>query len=84
MAEKLIPGIPLQTRIAILQQTSVEQKPGQGESAPVVTGGQLSVLETVIDRATSRSEIQQEIDGVLPASKVCLHLLIAFSSFKGR
>ncbi|KAH8589657.1 P-loop containing nucleoside triphosphate hydrolase protein [Bisporella sp. PMI_857] len=62
VAEKLIPGIPLQTRIAILQQTSVEQKPGQGESAPVVTGGQLSVLETVIDRATSRSEIQQEID----------------------
>jgi hypothetical protein len=67
VAEKLIPGIPLQTRISILQQTS-NKGPGSGdasESGKEIHGfpnGQLSVLEAVIDRATSRNEIQREID----------------------
>lgn len=69
MAEKLIPGIPLKTRISILQQTSTNgalsgsgSEAGESSKEPT-SGGQLSVLETVIDRATSRNEIQQEIDG---------------------
>jgi hypothetical protein len=69
VAEKLIPGIPIQTRIALLQQTSTSgpAAEGAGESGESSQGslssGQLSVLETVIDRATSRNEIQHEIDG---------------------
>jgi len=64
VAEKLIPGIPIQTRIAILQQTSSSEQSGVDLSAPVESSRQLSVLETVIDRATSRNEIQNEIDGM--------------------
>ncbi|KAH7386581.1 P-loop containing nucleoside triphosphate hydrolase protein [Cadophora sp. MPI-SDFR-AT-0126] len=66
IAEKLIPGIPIQTRISLLQQTSSD---GSEESEVTnslqnikLEGNQLSVLEAVIDRATSRSEIQREID----------------------
>ncbi|KAL2065197.1 hypothetical protein VTL71DRAFT_2866 [Oculimacula yallundae] len=67
VAEKLIPGIPIQTRISILQQTSND---GSEDGSDVtkslqdldILGKNLSVLEAVIDRATSRSEIQREID----------------------
>jgi hypothetical protein len=70
VAEKLIPGIPLPTRISILQQTSAEDQPAssmavessQAESSGM-SSGQLSVLAEVINKATSRNEIQQEIDG---------------------
>jgi hypothetical protein len=68
VAEKLIPGIPIQTRISILQQTSeIESNTGSagGESEPEPFLGQFSVLETVIDRAISRNEIQYEINGKL-------------------
>jgi len=71
IAEKLIPGIPVQTRISILQQTSTsDERSGEangGSSGTLSTddAGKLSVLETVIDRATSRNEIQHEIDGLL-------------------
>ena len=60
IAEKLIPGIPIQTRISILQQTdsgSVDTEDGKQESG-------LSVLEEVIDRATSKNEIQREINSM--------------------
>ncbi|KAG9230630.1 P-loop containing nucleoside triphosphate hydrolase protein [Amylocarpus encephaloides] len=65
VAQKLIPGIPLPTRISILQQTDADK-----ETVSQNIGGQsasnsqnhLSVLEAVIDKATSRSEIQKEID----------------------
>ncbi|KAI9645336.1 hypothetical protein NHQ30_006072 [Ciborinia camelliae] len=59
IAEKLIPGIPIQTRISILQQTDAGER----------GGSELSVLEEVIDKATSRSEIQHEIDEALVLSK---------------
>ncbi|KUJ14595.1 ABC transporter-like protein [Mollisia scopiformis] len=66
VAEKLIPGIPIQTRISILQQTATDgSADGEkaGFSVPAVSSQTLfSVLEAVIDRATSRNEIQQEID----------------------
>ncbi|KAK0627647.1 ABC transporter [Immersiella caudata] len=68
IAEKLIPGIPEKTRVAILQQTNAsdantEPLPGSSEAASGPT-----VLEDVIDKATARSELEQEIhalsDGV--------------------
>lgn len=69
VAEKLIPGIPIQTRISILQQTTSSTGPSSGSSdGPAgateieAPSSQMSVLETVIDRATSRNDIQQEID----------------------
>ncbi|KAJ8058556.1 hypothetical protein OCU04_012734 [Sclerotinia nivalis] len=68
IAEKLIPGIPVQTRISILQQTDADSKEsdeeGSSENAESgeKRGSKLSVLEEVIDRATSRSEIQHEVD----------------------
>ena len=70
VAEKLIPGIPIPTRISILQQTATDEAQhtstgggsSQSQSTPTA-GSQLSVLAEVIDRATSRNEIQREIDG---------------------
>ncbi|ESZ97224.1 hypothetical protein SBOR_2389 [Sclerotinia borealis F-4128] len=69
IAEKLIPGIPLQTRISILQQTDADSKDadqnkGVGENVESVEKmkSKLSVLEGVIDKATSRSSVQHEID----------------------
>jgi len=68
IAQKLIPGIPIQTRISNLQQTSDESPASEIDEVTasmkelMVSNNQLSVLEAVIDRATSRNEIQYEID----------------------
>lgn len=65
----MIPGIPIQTRIAILQQTSNDgtvaddSAAAGGVASTTGLGKQVSVLEDVIDEATSRSDIQHEIDG---------------------
>ncbi|KAM7203500.1 hypothetical protein V8F33_002120 [Rhypophila sp. PSN 637] len=65
ISEKLIPGIPEKTRIAILQQTnaaganvddSLIKETGAAESTQEPT-----VLEDVIDKATAKSELEQEI-----------------------
>lgn len=64
IAEKLIPGVPEQTRVAILQQTSVEDANTDdiaGGSSAAQDGP--SVLEAVVDKATARSELEQEING---------------------
>ncbi|KJZ79827.1 hypothetical protein HIM_00541 [Hirsutella minnesotensis 3608] len=58
IAEKLIPGIPEDTRIAILQQTRLTDGPQSPDSSD---GPQLSVLQQVIDKATARDTIEQEI-----------------------
>lgn len=69
IAERLIPGIPEETRISILQQTN-----GGAVSTNVIAqaGGETSgegslrgptVLEEVVDKATARSELEQEING---------------------
>ncbi|GKZ52870.1 hypothetical protein AnigIFM49718_003522 [Aspergillus niger] len=73
IAEKLIPGIPENTKIAILQQTRLTD----GADGPKPAGGDsigLSVLQTVIERATSRSTIEQEIlsTSMLEADKLAL------------
>jgi len=71
VAEKLIPGIPIQTRISILQQTASDGSDPTADAANAFKGldisssNQLSVLEEVIDRATSRNEIQTEIEGMV-------------------
>ncbi len=71
MAQKLIPGIPIKTRISILQQTASDGSDPAVDAAAALKGleisssSQLSVLEEIIDRATSRNEIQQEIDGMI-------------------
>ncbi|GLA58277.1 hypothetical protein AtubIFM56815_008597 [Aspergillus tubingensis] len=60
IAEKLIPGIPENTKIAILQQTRLTD----GAKDPKQEGRDntgLNVLQTVIERATSRTTIEQEI-----------------------
>lgn len=63
IAEKLIPGIPEASRIAILQQTKLtegeeDSKPGSGSQATTT-----STLQEVIERATSRNAVEQEIKG---------------------
>ncbi|KAI1482431.1 P-loop containing nucleoside triphosphate hydrolase protein [Daldinia eschscholtzii] len=63
IAEKLIPGIPEETRIAVLQQTGVQDvNADEGPVPPPSEGEGLSVLKEVIERATAKQEIQKEID----------------------
>ncbi|KAG6315271.1 hypothetical protein E4U44_001455 [Claviceps purpurea] len=67
IAEKLIPGIPEGTRIALLQQSRLVD--GDDNAASAAKGnGKLSVLQEVVDRATARCIVEQEIkflsDGV--------------------
>lgn len=52
IAERLIPGIPEETRIAILQQT---------DAGAVSSGSARTVLEQVIESATSKDELEKEI-----------------------
>lgn len=52
IAEKLIPGIPEETRIAILQQTDSEH---------IVAATRNTVLEEVIEKATSKDVVDHEV-----------------------
>ncbi|ELQ37556.1 ATP-binding cassette sub-family F member 2 [Pyricularia oryzae Y34] len=61
IAEKLIPGIPEATRISILQQTDATDETALGVQSSSSNGKALSTLDEVIERATSRSELEQEI-----------------------
>ncbi|KAI1855858.1 hypothetical protein JX265_012121 [Neoarthrinium moseri] len=66
IAEKLIPGIPEETRVVLLQQTNITDEnlsDAKDYSRSSNTGSSgLSVLEEVIERATARQEVQREID----------------------
>lgn len=62
IADKLIPGIPEGTRIAILQQTKLTDDDGDEDSRQA-RKAEASVLQEVIDRATARDTIEQEIKG---------------------
>jgi hypothetical protein len=75
IAERLIPGIPEGTRISILQQTNAGAA-GHNEVSQVdkadkshVSAGP-TVLEEVIDKATARSEVEQEIKSKLFTSRL--------------
>ncbi|CEF84505.1 hypothetical protein FGSG_09706 [Fusarium graminearum PH-1] len=63
IAEKLIPGIPEETRIAILQQTKLTDEKDEHDSNPTESS-QLSVLEQVIEKATAKHAIEQDIKGL--------------------
>ena len=56
MAEKLIPGIPEGTRIAILQQSKLTEEDEDGKSDK--TG---SVLVEVVDKATAKTTVERDI-----------------------
>lgn len=80
IAEKLIPGIPEETRVVLLQQTAGGGKESDSQDAGQNEGRQVqknesagsNVLQEVIERATSRETVQKEIDGESIAS--LLHL----------
>ncbi|KAI1763467.1 P-loop containing nucleoside triphosphate hydrolase protein [Hypoxylon sp. FL1150] len=62
IAEKLIPGIPEETRIVILQQTDAGDVNTDESTASTPSKGEgRAVLEDVIERATSKQAVQQEI-----------------------
>ncbi|CAN8102874.1 unnamed protein product [Discula destructiva] len=68
IAERLIPGVPEETRIAILQQTDAGEpdagEPDAGDGPPketVLSGMGRTVLEEVMERATSKDELEKEI-----------------------
>lgn len=70
IGERLIPGIPEQTRIAMLQQTDAEDSNADfspGNNA-VTSGSGNTVLQEVVDKATAKDELEREIailaDGV--------------------
>ncbi|KAI2621115.1 P-loop containing nucleoside triphosphate hydrolase protein [Hypoxylon sp. NC1633] len=63
IAEKLIPGIPDETRIAILQQTDVgDANTDEDPSSTLGENKGGTVLEEVIEQATAKQEIQREIE----------------------
>ncbi|KAI0450694.1 hypothetical protein F5B21DRAFT_421329 [Xylaria acuta] len=68
IAQKLIPGIPEETRIVILQQTdpgdvNTATNPEQIIAQPLNTSDR-NVLEEVIERATARHEAQRELESL--------------------
>ncbi|KAI0196299.1 ABC transporter [Xylaria flabelliformis] len=68
IAQKLIPGIPEETRIVILQQTDAEDvnttaNPEQTTAQPLNRSAR-TVLEEVIERATARHEAQRELESL--------------------
>jgi len=65
IAEKLIPGIPEKTRIAILQQSDYGDANMDARPAGAASAGGPTVLEDVIDKATAKSELEREIRGKL-------------------
>lgn len=69
IAEKLIPGIPEETRIAILQQTKLTDEKDEHDSNPAESS-QLSVLEQVIEKATAKHAIEQDIKGALSTNSL--------------
>ncbi|KAH6632672.1 putative transporter protein [Chaetomium tenue] len=64
IADKLIPGIPEQTRVSILQQTNISDVNTDDLPSGEVSGSKdgLTVLEDVVDKATAKSDLEQEIN----------------------
>lgn len=60
MAEKLVPGIPHATRIAILQQTDDDNGPGGNASLKL----EKTVLESVLGSDETRNEAVRLADGI--------------------
>ncbi|KAL8401528.1 hypothetical protein RB596_008371 [Gaeumannomyces avenae] len=79
ISEKLIPGIPEATRVSILQQTDADHDGGGGDAPPTAAGAQqgssssssaasvpssASALEYVVERATSKNELERDISAL--------------------
>lgn len=64
IADKLIPGIPEQTRVSILQQTSLSDANTDDLPPTSLSGGNdgPTVLADVVDKATAKSDLEQEIN----------------------
>lgn len=64
IADKLIPGIPEQTRVSILQQTSISDANTDVLSPTDASGSSdgPTVLEYVVDKATAKSDLEQDIN----------------------
>ncbi|KAK4199407.1 P-loop containing nucleoside triphosphate hydrolase protein [Triangularia verruculosa] len=62
ISEKLIPGIPEEVRVGILQQTGIREDADDDEwkEGGAETGGQ-TVLEQVVDSATAKGEVEKDI-----------------------
>jgi hypothetical protein len=81
IAQKLIPGIPEGSRIAILQQTKLTES-DEDDKTNKDKKGEGAVLQEVIERATARSVIEQEIKGILTniiSPSLRLYISIQFS-----
>lgn len=63
LAEKLIPGIPDETRVAILQQTRLDDADDDADDDAGRGTAATSVLRYIIDRATARDTMEHEIQG---------------------
>ncbi|TGJ79266.1 hypothetical protein E0Z10_g9504 [Xylaria hypoxylon] len=61
IAQKLIPGVPEETRIVILQQTDAEDVKTEIVSH-LPAANNKSVIEEVIERATAKHEVQRELE----------------------
>ncbi|KAK4660868.1 hypothetical protein QC762_122860 [Podospora pseudocomata] len=62
ISEKLIPGIPEEVRVGILQQTGIPDDADDDEwkdGGPETVGQ--TVLEQVVDRATAKGEVEKDI-----------------------
>lgn len=69
MAEKLIPGIPHATRIAILQQTDEDDGPGGNASLKMGK----SVLESVLSSDEARNEAVRTADCEYSTPMIIVH-----------
>ncbi|EJT74698.1 hypothetical protein GGTG_08536 [Gaeumannomyces tritici R3-111a-1] len=86
ISEKLIPGIPEATRVSILQQTDADRDGGDGDAPPTAAGAQqgssssssaasvppsASALEYVVERATSKNELERDISALSSGVNEC-------------
>lgn len=64
IATRIIPGLPLATRISNLQQTAAEDDAPRSESNTGATDefSQKNAVQYVLDSDTKRKEIQAELD----------------------
>ncbi|OAA54836.1 hypothetical protein SPI_08707 [Niveomyces insectorum RCEF 264] len=64
IADKLIPGMPEETRVALLQQQADDDSDRRaGGTAADDPANRRTMLEEVIERATAKSVLEQEIQG---------------------
>ena len=75
IAEKLIPSIPEGTKVALLQQTRLVEAVDDTSSANEEGSGP-TVLQAVIEKATSKSTIERDIKSVY-SSRVALNSLLS-------